>query len=179
MSDGTINFPARTSVPSSPAVDRFKIWVNSDGKPKITNSNGVTNGFEQFYGSDVSVGTEDGFLSNNTTTPAEYINVPYTVASIDSSSKYEVSCTFVWSYSSAANDYEGAVFINGSKFSEDFKVEPKDNGTNQRIWSEVKFLITGAELATLTGNISFKFQASVDGNTARTYYCYIKMMRVL
>tara|TARA_R110002167_G_scaffold198805_4_gene401929 strand:- start:637 stop:1233 length:597 start_codon:yes stop_codon:yes gene_type:complete len=47
VSDGTLNFPKRNSVPDSPSADRYKIWVDgTDDEVKYTDDLGVTKTFK-------------------------------------------------------------------------------------------------------------------------------------
>lgn len=179
MSDGTINFPERSTPPDSPSVNRYKIWIDSSGKPRITDQNGVTLGFESIYGSSFSSGDREGLQSNNTTTFQSYLSVPYTINDLSASAQYQLEVNFIYNYSSAANDYVGALFVNGSQFKEDFVCEPRDGGTDQRFWISFKYKILGSELATLTGTIDWQFRSSSNGSTSRTYYCYLTLKRVV
>jgi hypothetical protein len=178
MSDGTLNFPTRATPPASPDVGRWKIWVDSNGKPKITDSSGTTIGFEPLYGSSFNEIEKDVIETNNTTTFQNYETLNYTVESIDPLAIYEMEINFIWNFSSGANDYVGRFVVNGAQFKEPFQDEPKDAGADQRKWNGFKYRITGAQLATLTGTIAWEFRSSNAGNTARTYYAYINLKRV-
>lgn len=179
LSDGTINLPLRATPPDPPTIGRVKIWASStDGKPRITDENGVTSSFEPAYGSLYFSSYRDTFDSNNSTTPELYHSLAYTGADIDPLAEYEISAHFVWNHSSASNDIICDLELNGSPIGEEFRVEPKDTGTDQRIHAPMKYKVTGAELATTNGNIDFYFRASSGGNTSRMYFCLLTILRV-
>lgn len=178
MSDGTLNFPKRASDPSPPSVDRYKIWVDSNGKPRITDENGDTIGFENIYGSDYSGDKKNTEETNNTTSFVEYLSIPYEISDTTASAQYEITLSIVWNYSSGANDYRGVIKINGVIYGQEFRQEPKDGGADQRFFTSFPVLVGGDEIGALTGNISWDFASSVGGNTARTYYCSLTIKRV-
>ena len=179
MSDGTVNLPVRSTPPDSPTAGRYKIWVSSvDGKPKITDENGVTLGFESLYGSDLNFDTNDLDTTNNTTTFQNYLTIPYAVSTVDANARYEVTISFVWGYSSAANDFRGQFTINGVQFGEEFRQEPKDGGTDQRHYTTFNFPVTGTDLNLLNGFIGWNYASSTGGNIARMFYCYLKLKRL-
>ncbi len=178
MSDGTINFPKRASDPDSPTVGRCKIWIDTNGNPKLTDENGITVGFESLYGSSFNSNLQEGLQSNNTTTFQTYSTLNYTVEDIGGAANYEIEASIFWNYSSAANDYRGKIQVNGADFKEEMRVEPKDGGTDQRNWAKLTYPITGAQLASLSGDITWQFASSSGGNTARTYYAYLTIKRV-
>ena len=145
---------------------------------RITDENGSTIYTPSIYGTDYNGDSEDSFATNNTTTFQNYLTVPYTITDINAAALYELEVSFIWGYSSGSTDYRGRLTINGSQYREIFSKEPKDGGSDQRDWRGFKYLVTGAELATLTGNVGFDFAASSNGNTARTYYAYLSLKRV-
>lgn len=178
MSDGTINLPVRTTPPDSPNTGRYKIWVaSSDGKPRITDENGVTKTFETIYGSEYFSDEAETIATNNSTTLETYLSVVFNNIEATPTAKYVIECNIKYNHSSTGTDYRGQILVNGSPYKEELRVEPKDSGADQRIPATFKFPITGDVLST-AGNISFAYRSSSSGNTARTYYCFLELIRV-
>ncbi len=179
MSDGTLNFPTRATPPDAPNAGRYKIWVDStDGKPKITDENGVTTTFEAVYGQNFGAALNEADETNNTTTFDEYALLNYDVSTISGFVIYEVNLNIVWGYSVANQDFRGRLLLNGVQFGEEFRQEPKDAGADQRHYTSLTFPVFGFQLATLTGSLAFEYAASTAGNIARMFYCYLTIKRV-
>ena len=166
--------------PTTPAAGKAAITLAPNGQVRVTDSNGDSFLFSapRLYGTDLNYGKKNAVETNNTTTEQTYLNVPYTISDNTVNALYEIDVHFSWSYSSTSSEYIGSLKLNGVQLEEEFRLEPKDAGTDQRIWNSMKFILTGAEVSALSGNIRWDFRSSSGGDTARTYYCLIKMKRI-
>lgn len=166
------------SAPTVTQANKVDITVGPNKALRLTDINGTAVYQPSVYGNSTSFGSKSTTESNNTTAYKNYITVPYEIESIDPLAIYEISVSFVWRHSSASTDYMGRLLVNGAVFGQPFKEEPKDAGTDQRLWRKLDQPITGDVLATLTGDLAWEFAASSAGTTATTHFVYIKMKRI-
>ncbi len=177
MSDGTLNFPKRTTAPSTPSNGRSKIWVDSAGKPKITNDDGTTAGFEANFGANYFYNSNEIPSTNNTNQFQSFLTLTYSGIDTSPTARYRVAVSFAWNYSVGQRNYIGQFNINGVDFGEPFSQEPKDTAADNRIWESLFVVLTGAELNS-AGFIGYNFRAQNNGDTATTYFARLELFRV-
>lgn len=177
MSDGTLNFPKRNTAPSSPSTDRAKIWVGDDGKPRITNDDGTTSGFESNFGANYFYNSNEITATNNTNTFQSFLTLTYSGLDNSASALYRVAVSFAWNYSVGQRNYNGQFTINNVQFGELFSQEPKDTAADNRLWESLFVVVSGADLAS-AGFIGYNFRAQNNGDTATTYFARLELFRV-
>lgn len=89
--------------------------------------------------------------------------------------KHELLLNFVWGYGSASSDFRARLVVDGQPFGEEFRMEPKDPGTNQRNYNS---FFTELDLAPGPHTITLEFAAESGGTEARMYSAKMRSMRV-
>lgn len=176
MSDIVLNKIA--APPSGVNTGEASISVSALGDPQYTDGDtGLTKTFKSIFGSNYHA-NENAVPSTNTTTAFQnYLTLPYSGLDDSPTAIYKVSLFFIWGYSSAARDYRGYMTLNNSQVGEEFRVEPKDGGADQRLWESSWNTFTGAEMGT-SGVVGYDYAAQNAGDTARTYEARLEIIRV-
>jgi len=168
-----------SSPPSGINTGESAITVDStSGEPQYTDGNtGLTKTFKSIYGSNYHVNENTTPSTNTTTSFQNYLTLSYSMLDDSPSAIYKVNIFFVWGYSVPSRDYRGIFSVNGTQYGEEFRVEPKDGGSDQRNWATGWYTFTGAELG-VSGTIEFDFASQSNGDTSRTYTCNLELLRV-
>ena len=91
------------------------------------------------------------------------------------SSKHEMILNMVWGYASASSDFRARIMVDGQQLGEEFRMEPKDPGADQRNYNS---FFTELDLLPGTHTIRLEFAASSNGTEARMYSAKMRSMRV-
>jgi hypothetical protein len=177
VSDGTLNFPQRSSAPSAPTTDRVKLYVDDLGDPKIIDDAGSIKGFSSIFGQNYFYNSNELPSTNNTNSFQSFLTLSYSGLDSSASALYKASVSFGWNYSAAQRNYIGQFTLGGIQFGELFSQEPKDVGTDNRIWQSLSVTLSGADLSA-SGFIGYNFRAQNNGDTATTYFCRLELFRV-
>ncbi len=177
MSDGTLNFPTRTTDPSTPATGRAKIYVDNFNKPKIKTDDGSIVGFESNFGANYFYNANETPATNNTTGFQSFTSLTFSGLENSATALYRVAVSFAWNYSNGQRNFIGQFTVNNVQFGELFQQETKDTGGDIRHWQSLFVVVTGAEL-NASGFIGFNFRAQQNGDTATLYFARIELFRV-
>lgn len=179
MSDGTLNFPERSSTPSTPSTGRYKIWVSDvDGKPKITDDTGSTTGFENVYGQNFQYSSDQFEDTNTTEVPQTYTNISYPSGLATVGYKYEIHFSAITRYSTGTRNHMSRIAVDSVLLEEEISIEHKDSGPDIRHPINYTYIIDGSALNNAGGFIDFDFWAQLAGDTATIYSATLTFKRV-
>lgn len=176
---GRITIKQETITPSTPSTANRALYPKADGWYEMNDqgverslfSNDNVYGQEYFSAVKDTQDTISGTLNYKT-----YLTLNYNDIQDSDTAKYVLKINVLWNHSSTGTDYRARTRLNGSIFGPGMKVEPKDTGSDQRIPYNMEIPLTGSELGA-SGSISYEYGSS-GGNTARTYYCFMQLVRV-
>lgn len=174
MSDGTINFPNRDSSPDSPATGRSKIWVSStDGKPRITDSLGNTQGFGSTFGSEFTLETRTTQATTSSTTMTTYSSYS---PSVSGDGVYMVEAVLRYSMSSPDNNFRARLMIDGVNVAGNLVRRVRSTG--DRHHGQIVAYVNGSDLSTTTPLIQLQYAVEFNWASATIYSSNITIKRV-
>lgn len=173
MSDGTLNFPLRNSPPSAPSTGRVKLWVDSLGNPKSTDSTNTTKGFESVYGSEFSIGSESTIQAIASLSYSTYLDL---VANTSALGSYRIEINFRYSINNADVNLFARLLVNGSPVNGEFikRVRSTTEINNKTL----VFYIPSSGVTSPTTNLQLQFKLSVTWTSAQIYGATIAIHRV-
>jgi len=89
--------------------------------------------------------------------------------------KFRLSCAFLWGHDSAANDIRARISIDGSPF-EEMRVEPKDQGGDQRIPSTLTSYTSNLSIGSHT--LELEYRPGTSSRTSSMYQSTLEVWRV-
>lgn len=104
-----------------------------------------------------------------------YDTLDFTVSENTGSNKYRINCNFAWGHNSAANDIRVQVLLDGVLLKE-LRMEPKDAGTDQRIFSDI--LNYAENLSQGSHTITLQYRPASQNRVSRMYNSEIEVWRV-
>jgi hypothetical protein len=137
------------------------------------------NVLEPAYGKDAVYAVEETPNTNiSGGSFTEYLQATLVVPSgTPSVNRYRVCVDFLWGHNSASNDGRFRLdFNNGAKVKE-LRIEPKDQGTDQRIQNQIKFYVEN--LSSGSYQISFSARPASANRVTRLYEASIEAWRTL
>ena len=168
MSDGTLNFPKRNSVPDSPSADRYKIWVDgTDDEVKYTDD--LPTGpmiVEAFV-------TEKGSVTLPDSTTFQLIYNDSITISADGPCFLDISLAV--RAHSAGNDMLFEVDFDGATLSPTYAEEHKDSSAAEFMWRS-QCIDLGTVVAG-TYDLDLYFSKEVTGGTAQLKNYTAKVVR--
>lgn len=176
MSDGTTNFPGRTTAPETPTSGRFKWWHNLlTGLPQYTNGAGETKVFGGTFGTEFALAKKESEETYNQTTYITYLNTNWQNIDFENGT-YRVEVKFVWGISTAASSFKARLRIGSNTWGREFYKETKDS-SDENIDLFVGYIQPG-DFSQSGLQVQLQYAVESAGNTATMYDAYITIWRV-
>lgn len=145
-------------------------WYSKDWKGNVA----PIGALNAVMGSQRSFGRKQSQQNSTSKSFSEYLSININ-NNINQTVKHEIFASFVWGYASASSDFRARLLLNGQQIGDEFRVEPKDSGTDQRNYESFM-----DEIILEPGNnvLSLEFASSANGTQSRMYSAKLRSMRV-
>lgn len=176
MSDGTTNFPGRSTAPDKPASGRFKWWHNLlTGLPQYTNSAGETKAFGGTFGTEFAIAKKDSEETYNQLNYITYLSTNWQNIDFENGT-YRIEVKFVWSMSTTASSFKARLLIGNDVYGREFYKETKDV-TDENVETFVGYSEPG-EFTQSGLQVQLQYAVEATGNTATIYNAFITIWRI-
>lgn len=116
-------------------------------------------------------------VSNETTSGNQfsiYDTLTFNVS--DAVNIFRANIDFLWGHDSAANDIRVRAYLDGNQIGEEVRIEPKDQGGDQRIQNNILNYLTDLSVGSHT--LSLRYRPSSNSRTSRMYRSIMEVWRV-
>lgn len=103
-----------------------------------------------------------------------YADLEFTVSDTSGTNTYRLNSDFLWGHNSAANDIRVRVQLDGVTQKE-IQIEPKDQGTDQRIQNNI--LIYTSNLSQGTHTLELEYRPASSNRVSRMYRAELEVWR--
>jgi len=128
------------------------------------------------YGKDFARSLKE---ANETTTGNSfdiYSSLTFDVGSDAAVNEYRINADFYWGHNSASNDIRVIIELDGVQLGEQIRIEPKDQGTDQRIQNNL--LRYAQNLSVGSHTIDLSYRPASSSRQSRMYASTIEVWRV-
>ncbi|MBE9542519.1 MAG: hypothetical protein IMF01_09390 [Proteobacteria bacterium] len=175
LSDGTWNFPDRTSNPAAPTPGRVKLFIKGL-KPYIIESGGTVKTFESVFGSGASDTESNSSLTNTSTTYQAHSTL--VLSNLVEGARMRIGSRASWGMSVATRNINIALNVDGAE-KRMLAVETGDTGADIRnSLNEFTYFTVTALQAANGAVVKIEYRPEQSGDTATIYSSAIECWRV-
>lgn len=155
---------------NTPATGEVSLFIDNNGTPKYKNETGETKDFSNVFGQHFQKLESASSYSFSSSSFQNYLTMVPTGLSTGT---YRIGFGICSRYSTTGRDLRLQLVVNGSVVDE-FRVEPKDSGSNQRIpYSFVKYVDLNND-----NTVTLQIATEQNGDVATVHDGYLEFWRV-